>query len=260
MLFVIALTAFIAVWKLGLRTSTKFSRTTWELLAHLQFVTFVLCAIGFSYLQQKPRYQPAKPATTPYTAAVQNTPSSAGHVSVVDRASSPKVFLISSETPRTIAAGQAVTIKGFAFSPIVTYEWSSASNCPSYMLYSHLQTWTTHSNGSIAPGPVHLHFQTQSDPFPIRQWFRAPAPVVVEVSSNTETSHGLLYWVTLFGLIMMPLGIISTNILAWMTYRRQKAEAILQRAEDARLRQLELQKLKREIRKLRLTLQHQSRR
>ncbi len=86
------------------------------------------------------------------------------------------------------------------------------------------------------------------DPPDFRKLFERE-PVKVEPATPlefTDSQRRVLFWITLFGMIVSPLTSIATATLAWIAFHRKRAEALLLT--------LELEKRRLEVKHLRLEL------
>ncbi len=73
---------------------------------------------------------------------------------------------------------------------------------------------------------------------------------------SRDFKKDILFWVSLFGLIVSPITSITTLILTWISLHRRRAEEILMRLELQK-RQLEIEQLRIELERARLEVEKQ---
>lgn len=108
------------------------------------------------------------------------------------------------------------------------------------------------------PTPVHLHYQVSSngstavDYSSLGRFFRSNSPpiqVLWTAPDNYEKS--LIFWMSVFGMIVSPISTILTLVLTWISLHRRRAEGILLRLEVEK-QKLEIEKLRLEVERMRL--------
>lgn len=104
----------------------------------------------------------------------------------------------------------------------------------------------------IVAGHGHSPSSLKPDPRDFWKFLPKPPPATVKVSApeSNDFKQNLLFWVSLFGLIVAPITGIVTAILAWISLHRRRAEALLMRLELERQR-LEIEKLRFELERAR---------
>lgn len=268
MLLIIGLTLFAAACRKVITISEKLSLQTWKLLSHVQVLLFLACLWG---LQQSTPVPPP-PVQTQSAAHPSIVLPETNNSTIINFSrhpfSSPRFMFdhlaaidppsITSVSPDPVPAAnnsQNVSVSGSGFQTgltvtVLAHEPGHTSfvirNTGSTAWYAtplHLSSTAL----STAPGPFHLHVIFAQNDFPNFRRFVDPPPPVVVVSSNQASSDpGLLYWAQLLGAIILPIGIISTNVLAWVLYNKSRVEAAAAQAKQ----HAELEKLKLENQKL----------
>lgn len=106
--------------------------------------------------------------------------------------------------------------------------------------------------------PVHLHYQFATngsaavDYRSVERFFRSASPPIQVVWTEPDNyEKSLIFWVSVFGMIVSPISTIITLILTWISLHRRRAESILLRLEVEK-QKLEIEKLRIEVERMRL--------
>ncbi|HEU0143207.1 MAG TPA: hypothetical protein VFQ47_00335 [Nitrososphaera sp.] len=125
---------------------------------------------------------------------------------------------------------------------------------------SYLLIATTLSDGALATISKENIFLTSRNEFlfPFRKFIRGLPYIIVQVSppESNGFKKDLLFWVSLFGLIVSPITSITTILFTWISLHRKRAEEILLHLELQK-RELEIQQLQIELERSRLEAEKQ---
>lgn len=211
LLFVLAL--FISVWKRAIAISDELRPKTWKVLT-LCSLTLLIVSLCSGVLLRESR-------------VITNQPTNSTHPSTELVKTSSPLNLINFQqgaTPDT-HSGASVQVHGSrdrAFNFSLSTEFSS---------------------GRAQAGSLNLALPS------FRRFFES-TPIRIEQVTSPEHSgfkKDLLFWVTIFGMVVSPISTVATILLTWISLHRRRAEELLMR--------LELEKRKLEIEQLRLELE-----
>lgn len=292
MIRLLALRAFIPVWARAIALSDKLSEKTWKILVILQCVIFILSAGGFGESQSGPVFSHVTDTLVPVDsksllssdtkrhpgiALTRKRPRASAKIANVrshrkaGRNSAPSVaalrlYTLKREYVRRTRRPLIVT--SFRRSPaqqaraihnsVVAGGFADVLSFSRYSPAIREEVATTaYGANHIMPGDALSHL------FPDLRKFVGPArSVTVQLSQlddEGDYKKTLLFWVSLFGLIVSPISTASTIVVAWISVHRGRADELLKDVQIEKMR-LEVQQLRLELERARLEAErHQSR-
>jgi hypothetical protein len=250
MIMLAAITASVWIWKHAIRTSGRLSPNSWKLLTFISVEVLILSVWGLEHSTHK--LEPRNNVVRIWTDASASTrPSDAkfeartmtNNIDLCGYCFSP--FTVNTST----SLKAAFTVQ--AASPIIAaYSWDTNGNATSQP-FSGTMTGT-----NFITGGTQVFFadtgNTEIGYSPIRWISRANLPIIGVVSTEPDNyQKHMIFWMSVFGMIVSPISTILTLILTWISLHRRKAEGILLRLEIEK-QKLEIEKLRLEVERMRL--------
>jgi len=150
------------------------------------------------------------------------------------------------------AVGQSFTLaingsrfdRGGYVASVVPYKWGGVDG---WALYGHLAEGGSSLQPQVVTSILSPSLSAPDLPDLGRIFDRRPTVVVHTSPAEIKSiSQHLLHWAQFLGALMLPFGLISTNILGWVLYNKSRVEARMKEAEH----RIEMEKMKLEIQKL----------
>lgn len=212
MVVLFALKIFIAVWRLALRASRRFSVRTLRILTAYSVALFILSCWGlhlYEDAQQKLRHE-----------------------------LSPEIISIS-----------ACIVYSF---PPYLHELVVESGDPDWAEEFSAAGYVMISAHMVAPAELYALRRQTFDPLDLGRHFRREMTNFVQVSApeRTDFKHTILFWLSLIGMIVSPISTVITLGFTWITLHRRRAEELLMRLEMEKYR-LEIEQLRLDLERAR---------
>jgi hypothetical protein len=265
---VLALRAFVAIWTRAIALSKKLSPRTWKLLTAIQCGLLVVPLCGL-YLSWQAERELTAPSPDPAHYNISGT------VFYAQPGSKPLgAFLLSAEErPLRLSLPQKLDLSGYCYS-VVTLRFGESGY---FFHFGHVrgQYWRSGGASTLTQQAIKNAIVSSEDRrFAFRQHHTFPSGylqefkrlfeparyVTVQLSELPSSDYKtlLMFWLSLFSLIMNTGGVISTGIVSWISLHMQRAEQIRKQAEflaAQRALQLELEKKQLEIERLRFEVE-----
>jgi hypothetical protein len=285
MIRLLALRLFIAVWARAIPFSDKLSKKAWKILVALQCVIFILSAGGFRESRLSSPFssditvmlvpppidsRPLLPsdlerppdmalATTPVNrrkrAALNRRQNTTVVLTLSSVVAESRLYLLKREyarrtrrhlvitSYRRTPAGQARAIHHNLRAYGVPYVLMLYRGGPA--IHEILRAYMANDT---------KHQDALSDIFRDLGRFIEPARTInVQLSQpeGGDYKKALLFWVSLFGLIVSPISAASTAVVAWISVHRSRADELLKQVQIEKMR-LEIEQLRVELEQVRL--------
>lgn len=276
MIRLLALRAFITIWACAISLSDKLSAKTWELLVVLQCVIFILSAGGLgaslsdsasthvtgkrvpvdsksllsSDLRRRPDVASARKRRRALaTTAKGRSSRKAGRNSTAPVAARRLYALKRGYVRRT---GRPLLVMSYRRSA-ASQAHDIGNNVGDYSVPNML----AFNPSSAATGDFTSAYGSKlirppgalNNIFPDFGRFVAPRLTVtlkLSPSEDGDYKKTLLFWVSLFGLIVSPVSAISTAVVAWISLHRGRADELLKQVQIEKMR-LEIEQLRSEL-------------
>jgi hypothetical protein len=268
MIRILALRAFIPVWARAISLSGRLSEKTWKLLVLLQCVIFILSAGGFREARLSgPVSQGTSDVSMPQRMESELTLTSDLRRPARASRKPLRSFKKTRKKPLQRKSRRAATAsvtaqrlyilrRGYIKRmnrPLVVTSFMRTPAQQALAL-SQIEGISTFDAAEAGPISAVSTMYLAGDVLPGLGKFVEPLrSISVQITQPDDGDYkkALLFWFSLFGLIVSSVSTVSTAVVAWISVHRSRADALLKELQMEKLR-LEMDKLRVELEQARL--------